>query len=200
MLRIQKLVTQCIVVLTLIFTSACTYLVGNNTSEPIPQIANLEVSVFATRSGLLTQEYERYVLKEKLLFTECGTLDTASATAKSSEITSALQIGRFQARRNSVDTHNLTEKEYRKLLGKIQNLRESLEANTQGKADGTTSGEGLFELVLRDGRTEPVVIIQSFDAMQDNPTAEVRKYRAIYKLLRSYAKESCGKTPFFGIS
>ena len=180
---------------------------SNIAQNPAPGIkAELprELSVYAVRKSITGTEYERYVLKDSVLFSECGKLSESAKVSDSSKDKMgpiALQLGRYRAERKSVHARELTRVEKTKLAPDIQDTLNQLNKNKDRQKDyPDLDSVGIFEvLVDQESLASPAHVLTSFDSVSDSGTEFNSTLRRLFKKLRSHPGSQCSETPFFGI-
>ena len=167
-----------LLIISLLFISACSSNQASETSAPVPQ----HIKLYISRSSLYNTEFEQYTLSGDILFHECGKISN----------------GRHQAGRQGViKLENLTLEDLAQASAEVNEsaMRNKEDLNKSGN-NSDLFDPGVFQLEMDGLNSE---IKTSLDSVTAGTGPLERKLRNLAETIRKSAEEKlCGKE-FYGL-
>jgi hypothetical protein len=145
----------------------------------------LSIDLFAARGSLFGSSFERYIVKDSILWKECGAVSRNKSNApkltieqrRVEEIT-PLQRGALQRLKHRLQETTLAHPQKNPLPGGLF----------------AVSSPGILEL-----RSEATHVLSSVDATSDGQTPQLKVVRKIFEALRGVGSTICDSPTFYGI-
>jgi hypothetical protein len=163
----------------------------------------IEVDIFSVRGFLGGSDYERYHLKDHVLWRECGQLLPGRSVTRSRSSIAGDDV--FLKDPNlSIEQRRIEEVNYSESLALRElatRLYKSLENQSHIPRPGSVisiSGPGLFELSIKLG-DDTRKVITSVDAVAEEETKLLEATHQLFATFRSVGPVICNSSTFFGI-
>lgn len=169
---------------------------ASGSSATVPKFA---ADLFVARGFLGGADYERYALKDTVLWRECGgVVSGKKSSAPTLEGDEALKRDpNLDLAERRVET--LKEAERENLIGLARAvLKERSTSLPQPGSVQAITGPGVFELSLTVDGTEER-ILTSVDAVSNSETRQLKAVKRFFSTLRSQGPTVCKAKTFFGM-
>ena len=168
-------------------------------------IDTLQLDVFAARGFLGGSDYERYVLKQDVLWRECGNVVATGAQQQRDRVEGDAvfaddpSLDMVQRR-----VEEVSSAQRRKIALVAQRLIEEIKQREQRRPPSpgsvfSLSSPGLFELQIAVG-TESQRIVTSVDAVADKDGRVLETAHELFAGLRGIGPAICHSQTFFGVA